>query len=274
MLRFVLATDRPDRLRPWNAVLAAIIVGVVLFAVQFGDGPRAAAQEDSGTGTEAEADEPDDGPSAEELARDDQLREGSQAYSQICASCHQPGGIGITGQFPPLRDNPRVDDADYLRTVITTGRSGQLEVNGVEYDGVMPSFSTLPDSDVDAIIAFVQNDFQAPAVEIVPQVGPIAGTELPALTNMGAWLAYFIAAGVAVLVLGPRITGVNDRLSFPWLDAWLRTAVIVAAVILFTVFIPDWAIRNEHVTSLSRFTQDLIGVSLWGLWYAHRESRL
>ena len=232
---------------------------------------------------DGDADAQADEASEADLARDEQLREGAQAYSQICAACHQAGGIGVVGQYPPLKDNPSVDDTDYLRTVITAGRSGQLEVDGVLYDGVMPSFSTLPDSDVEAIIAFVQNDFVAPPAAIVPQAGPVAGTELPALTNMGAWLAYIIAAGVALLVLGPRITSVNDRLSFPWLDAWLRTAVIVASVILLTVFIPDWAIRNSNVTSLSRFAQDLIGVSLWlaglgavlwGLWYAHRESRL
>ena len=236
---------------------------------------------------DAETPADDEGADAGQLADEEQLREGAQAYSQMCASCHQAGGIGIVGQFPPLKGNENIDEpgdeANYLATVITTGRAGELEVDGVLYDGVMPSFSTLSDSDTDAIVAFIQNDFVAPSAAIIPQAGPIAGTELPGFSNMAKWLSYLIAGAAALLVLAPRITGVNDRLSFPWLDAWLRTAIIVAAVILLIVVIPDWAIRNSNVASLSRFSQDLIGVSLWlgglaailwGLWYAHRESRL
>ncbi len=269
-------------------------VGVFIIALQLGvltGLPRADAQvaplvfqdEDTHSDEPDESGDADDEQTAEQLAADDQLREGAQAYSQICASCHQSGGIGVAGQYPPLKDNPHVDDGDYLRTVITTGRSGEIELNGVLYDGVMPSFSTLPDSDIEAIVAFVQNDFIAPATTIIPQAGPIAGTELPAFVNVSKWLAYIIAGAAALLVLAPRITSVNSRLSFPWLDVWLRTAIIVASVILFIVVIPDWAVRNSTVASLSRFSQDLIGVSLWlaglgavlwGLWYAHRESRL
>lgn len=266
-----------------------MVAAAALFAGQVRDASDADAatslllQADETHESTDEDDAAAEGPSAQELAREEQLREGAQAYTQICAACHQAGGIGVSGQYPPLKANPRVDDGDYMRTVITAGRSGELEVNGVSYDGVMPSFSTLPDSDVEAIIAYVQNDFVAPRAAVVPQAGPVAGTELPALTNMGAWLAYVIVAAAVLLALGPRITSANDRLAFPWLDAWLRTAVIVCSVILLTVFIPDWAIRNGNVASLSRFAQDLIGVSLWlaglsavlwGLWYAHRESRL
>jgi mono/diheme cytochrome c family protein len=269
--------------------LGAIVFVVQLAGVAQSDAQNVAAasswqdDHDAEAPSEDEGVETDDGPRAERLADAEQLREGAQAYSQMCASCHQAGGIGIVGQFPPLRDNPNVDDGDYLRTVITTGRAGELEVDGVLYDGVMPSFSTLPDDDTDAIVAFIQNDFVAPPIAIIPQAGPIAGTELPGFSNMAKWLSYLIAGTAALLVLAPRITSANDRLSFPWLDAWLRTAIIVAAVILLIVVIPDWAVRNSAVTKLSRFSQDLIGVSLWlaglvavlwGLWYAQRESRL
>lgn len=249
-----------------------------------------AAQTEGETGTtetettETEPAPASQAPSAEQLAAEEQLREGARAYGQVCASCHQAGGIGVVGQYPPLVDNPNVDDADYLRTVITAGRAGEILVNGVTYDGIMPSFSTLPDDDTEAIIAYIQNDFVAPAAQVaILPTGPVAGTELPALTNMGAWLTYLITAGGALLVLGPRIISENSRLRTPWLDAWLKTAVIVSAVILLVVYIPDQVVRTEAVTKLSRFSQDLIGVALWaaglgtvlgGLWYAHRESRV
>ncbi len=211
------------------------------------------------------------------------LREGATVYAQTCASCHQAGGVGLEGQFPPLIDNPNTDDATYLETVITNGRQGELEVAGVTYDGVMPSFSTLSDDDTGAVIAFVQNDFIAPAVAATPPLGPVASTERSALAKITYLLSFLIVAGLILLVFASRILGENDRLNMPWLDAWLKTAVIVSGVILLTVVIPDWAIRRDEVTKLSRFSQDLIGVSLWGfgivvvtwsLWYAHRRSRV
>ncbi len=178
-----------------------------------------------------------------------------------------------------------MDDAAYVAEVINNGRQGEIVVNGETYDGVMPSFSTLGEDEIAAVIAFIQNDFVAPASEqaAVAPTGPVAGTELPALTNMGHFVAYALAAVVAAMVLAPRFTSANSRLEVPWLDAWLKTAAIVLAVIFFTVYVPDWALKTSTVSKLDRFAQDVIGVALWGgglaavlwgLWYAHRESRI
>lgn len=215
----------------------------------------------------------------------DELREGSAVYTSICSSCHQPGGAGLEGQFPPLRDNPQVDDTAYVTEVINNGRRGELVVNGVTYDSVMPAFSTLSDDETQAVIAYMQNDFEAPSDENAADLptGPVAGTELPALTDATAIVAYLLAAAVAAMVLAPRLTSQHDRLDMPWLDAWLKTAVIVLGVIFFTMFVPDWALKTSAVAKLSRPAQDFIGVSLWSgglalvlgaLWYAHRESRI
>lgn len=235
-----------------------------------------------------------DAPAAEDPAADgealdpavvEQLRDGSEVYTQICSSCHQPGGAGLPGQYPPLSGNPNVDDSAYVTDVINNGLQGEIVVNGETYNGVMPSFSTLSDDDVAAVIAYMQNDFVVPAGadEQAAPLGPVAGTELPALTNMSALVAYLLAAVVAGLVLAPRLISANDRLSVPWLDAWLKTATIVVAVVLLTVIVPDWALKTSTVSKLSRTAQDVIGMSLWGaglavllgaLWYAHRESRI
>ena len=52
-------------------------------------------------------------------------------YSFNCSSCHQPGGVGRTGVYPPLAGNPAAEDPDYVRSVITEGKSGPLDVLGV-----------------------------------------------------------------------------------------------------------------------------------------------
>ena len=228
-----------------------------------------------------------DGAETDPAATDSEalLAEGAAVYSQVCSSCHQPGGAGLPGQYPPLLANPRVDDASYVAETIVNGKRGRIEVLGETYDGVMPSFSTLPDEDVAAVIAYIQNDFEAPraAVDAFERRGAVAGTELPELATMSAAVAYAVALGVAGLVLAPRLTSVNDRLAVPWLDAALKTAAIVAAVVVLAVLVPNWALNTGPVSKLSRFGQDVIGVGLFGmglgavlagLWYAHRESRI
>ena len=98
----------------------------------------------------------------------DQLLLGQQVFSDNCSSCHQPGGVGIPGAFPPLVDNPHVDDAEYVRGVLQNGRTGEIVVNGETYDGVMPAFPTLDDTQVDAVIAYLQNDLVIPGAVAPP----------------------------------------------------------------------------------------------------------
>ncbi|NOY56353.1 MAG: c-type cytochrome [Actinobacteria bacterium] len=86
--------------------------------------------------------------------------DGATIYQTNCAACHGPTGEGVAGSFPPLAGNPAVQDAEFVRTVITGGLSGPIEVLGVQYDGVMPPFSSLSDADIAALIGHVQGDLQ------------------------------------------------------------------------------------------------------------------
>ena len=101
--------------------------------------------------------------------------------------------------------------------------------------------------------------------------------------SIGFGLGLVLVTAAVTLVLPGRVLGVHDRLNSSWLDAWLKTAVIVVAVIFLTVVLPDWIVTSGTVAKMSRFAQDLLGVSfwlggmaavIWGLRYAHRESRV
>ncbi|MEZ5217617.1 MAG: cytochrome c [Ilumatobacteraceae bacterium] len=221
----------------------------------------------------------------EESAVDDAtLRAGAQVYSQICSSCHQPGGAGLSGQYPPLKGNPNVADTEYVRGVIHNGRTGELVVDGVTYNGVMPPQTALTEDDVTNVIAYIQSGFQAPAAgAVIGNTGPVAGTQLPALSNMTWVVAMLIAAGGFLFVLGPRITSAHDGATMPWLDAWLKTAIIVIGLIVFTVFVPSRVLETETVAKLDRPIQDLIAsglwvgglaAGLWALWYTQRDRRI
>ena len=230
------------------------------------------------------AQEGDDGGEPEtDGTGDEVLILGSQVYDDNCSSCHQPRGVGVEGQFPPLLGNPRIDDADYVRGVIINGLEGELEVNGTVYDGRMPAISTLSDDEIDAVIVFVQGGFEVP-VGAAPDTGstpPAAG--LPDLANIAYLAALAIAVGVGALVLWPRFVSGGDRGDMPWLDAWLKAIAIVVWFVVFTVYVPSEVMTSDTVSELSRNAQDVIGTGLWvggmaagiwGLWYASRHRRI
>jgi mono/diheme cytochrome c family protein len=116
-------------------------------------------------------------------AAEAQEPDGEELYQANCSQCHQAGGVGVPGLFPPLAGNDNVQDAGYVRGVITNGLDGQIEVLGESYDGVMPSIGGLSDAEVDAIVEYLQVDLQASqastATTVAPDLGtPIIGEEL------------------------------------------------------------------------------------------------
>ena len=103
---------------------------------------------------------------------DDLMAKGEAVYLANCAACHQPTGVGLAGAFPPLAGS------DYLQgnrkevlAAALFGLEGPITVNGVEYNGVMPSLGHLPDEDLAAAITYVfgswGNDLSAVSVEEV-----------------------------------------------------------------------------------------------------------
>ncbi len=86
----------------------------------------------------------------------DLMKKGEAVYLANCSACHQPNGKGLVGAFPPLAG------ADYLKgdrkavmTAALFGLSGPITVNGVDYNGVMPSMGYLPDEDLAAVLSYV-----------------------------------------------------------------------------------------------------------------------
>jgi nitrite reductase (NO-forming)/hydroxylamine reductase len=81
---------------------------------------------------------------------------GERIYLANCAACHLPTGAGLAGAFPPLAgsDFLRGNRQEVLAAALF-GLQGRITVNGVEYNGVMPSFGHLPDADLAAAITYV-----------------------------------------------------------------------------------------------------------------------
>ena len=87
---------------------------------------------------------------------DDLMAKGEAVFLANCSACHQPTGVGLPGAFPPLAGSDFLKgDRKQVMSAAMFGLSGPITVNGVEYNGVMPSLGHLPDEDLAAALTYV-----------------------------------------------------------------------------------------------------------------------
>src|SRR5277367_3169000 len=85
---------------------------------------------------------------------------GAGIYATNCAACHQAGGTGMAGAFPPLAGHvpellKRADGRSYVGKLLLFGLEGEISVNGNSFAGAMPPWEALSDSDIAAVINYV-----------------------------------------------------------------------------------------------------------------------
>lgn len=94
--------------------------------------------------------------------------DGAQIYASKCAACHQGTGLGIPGVFPPLAGSEWVQGSEKVLVQIPLrGVTGALQVKGVTYKGAMPSFSTLSDEEIAAVLTHVRGQWGNGAPPVV-----------------------------------------------------------------------------------------------------------
>lgn len=87
------------------------------------------------------------------------ISRGAGLYNNFCASCHLAGGEGIQGVFPPLKDSDWLrDNQKQSIHAIKYGLKGPIEVNGVEYDNLMPALG-LSNEEVADIMNYINNSW-------------------------------------------------------------------------------------------------------------------
>ncbi|MGB7123081.1 MAG: cytochrome c, partial [Bradyrhizobium sp.] len=87
---------------------------------------------------------------------------GSRVYVANCVACHQAGGAGVAGAFPPLAGRvpdllKQADGRSYVGKVLLFGLEGAISVNGNTYAGAMPAWNALGDDDIAAVLNYVSN---------------------------------------------------------------------------------------------------------------------
>ncbi len=87
--------------------------------------------------------------------------QGEQLYLTHCSNCHQKNGSGLGLVYPPVNKSDYMDNNfDAVICLIRNGKSGELVVNGKNYNQAMPAIPTLTDLEVAEIATFIYNSWE------------------------------------------------------------------------------------------------------------------
>jgi len=94
------------------------------------------------------------------LTKEIQVAKGQQVFMQTCFVCHQPTGLGIPGQIPPLaRSDFLMADKERAIRAVLGGLSGEINVNGKTFNGIMIPLNYLSDEQAANVLTYVRNSF-------------------------------------------------------------------------------------------------------------------
>jgi len=95
--------------------------------------------------------------------------DGAQVYAAKCVACHQATGLGLPGVFPPLAGSEWVLGSDKILVQIPLhGITGSVEVKGANYKGAMPTFATLSDAEIAAVLSYARKTWGNSAAAVSP----------------------------------------------------------------------------------------------------------
>jgi mono/diheme cytochrome c family protein len=128
---------------------------------------------------------------------------GSRVYTTNCAACHQAGGTGMAGAFPPLAGHfpdllKREDGRSYVGKVLLFGLEGEISVNGNNYAGAMPPWNVLSDDDIAAVLNYVGNAWDN-GKSLPADFKPFSSDEIKALRSpeLSSAQVYALRSGAA-----------------------------------------------------------------------------
>ena len=96
-----------------------------------------------------------------------EMTQGAQLYNTLCSPYHQQNGMGAPGRIPPLASsNWVVGDKAPLIDILLNGLSGDIEVKGEYYNGLMPAYGFLSDEKLSSILTYIRQHFGNDASQV------------------------------------------------------------------------------------------------------------
>ncbi len=94
-----------------------------------------------------------------------------RALYAACAVCHQPDGLGVPRQFPPLAGADLVlGDPAALAKIMLYGMEGPVVRDGVEYDGLMPRAPWDDAESIAAVMTYIRRSWGNEASPVEPSL--------------------------------------------------------------------------------------------------------
>ncbi|AHM62102.1 nitrite reductase (NO-forming) [Flammeovirgaceae bacterium 311] len=84
---------------------------------------------------------------------------GRMLYKKHCIGCHQNDGSGLAQLIPPLAGADFLENRERVVCVIKHGQQGEVVVNGITYNGVMPASPQLQALDIAEIATYILNSW-------------------------------------------------------------------------------------------------------------------
>ena len=89
-----------------------------------------------------------------------QVKAGEATYQTVCMACHQADGKGLPGAFPPLAGSDYLlGDKERAVGVVVRGLEGEVVVNGIKYNSVMPAMTQLSDKEIADALTYAMNSW-------------------------------------------------------------------------------------------------------------------
>ncbi len=102
-------------------------------------------------------------------SKENQLALGKKLYEVNCAACHLSDGKGVAAVFPPLVKSDYITGKpDKAIDAIVNGLTGELTVNGVKYNSVMPK-QPLTDAEVAAVVNHIYQTMNGADVTVTAE---------------------------------------------------------------------------------------------------------
>jgi len=82
---------------------------------------------------------------------------GKEVYANYCQNCHMADGKG-TEIYPPVAKTDYLKKpSKFLINIILQGQSGEITVNKVKYDALMPGQAYLTDEQIADVLNYIRN---------------------------------------------------------------------------------------------------------------------
>lgn len=88
------------------------------------------------------------------------VERGKNVFMSNCATCHQPTGLGVPGQYPPLAGSEIVNGSPKrLAMILLKGLQGQITVAGKTVNGQMPVWASLGDRKISDVLTYIRQEW-------------------------------------------------------------------------------------------------------------------